>query len=158
LMNEKREWLNNIEAKSEADVVLIPNKYMDTPAYEIRRVRDDEAQLPENSGVSHQMAVAPVVSVVESVVREKPATAEPAVVSGAGAPLPAPPTIPPPTPPPTAVEAPAAQIGIFVQMWRWLFGTGQPPQDSLPAPASARSDYRRPERQHGRPTRNHRDR
>ena len=35
LMNEKREWLNNIEAKSAAQVVLVPNKYMETPAYEI---------------------------------------------------------------------------------------------------------------------------
>ena len=43
LMNEKREWLNNIETKSSAQVVLVPNKYMETPAYEIRRVRDDEA-------------------------------------------------------------------------------------------------------------------
>ena len=49
LMNEKRDWLNNIETKSGAQVVLVPNKYMETPAYEIRRVRDDEAQLPENN-------------------------------------------------------------------------------------------------------------
>jgi len=42
-------WLNNIEAKSSAQVVLVPNKYIDTPAYDIRRVRDDEAQLPENN-------------------------------------------------------------------------------------------------------------
>jgi ribonuclease E len=52
LMNEKRDWLNGIETKSGAQVVLVPNKYMETPSYEIRRVRDDEAGLPENS--SHQ--------------------------------------------------------------------------------------------------------
>src|SRR5690606_6860489 len=39
LMNEKREWLNNIEAKSNVQIVLVPNKYLETPAYEIRRVR-----------------------------------------------------------------------------------------------------------------------
>jgi len=64
-MNEKREWLNNIEAKSSAQVVLVPNKYIDTPAYDIRRVRDDEAQLPENNGISHQIPVAPVTTVQE---------------------------------------------------------------------------------------------
>ena len=62
LMNEKREWLHSIESKSHAQVVLIPNKYFETPAYEIRRVRDDEAQLPENNGLSHLTPVAPIVS------------------------------------------------------------------------------------------------
>ncbi len=57
LMNEKREWLNGIESKSGAQVVLVPNKYMETPAYEIRRVRDDEAQLPENNAISHHIPV-----------------------------------------------------------------------------------------------------
>jgi len=32
LMNEKRDWLNGIETKSGAQVVLVPNKYMETPA------------------------------------------------------------------------------------------------------------------------------
>ena len=57
LMNEKREWLNGIETKSGSQVVLVPNKYMETPAYEIRRVRDDEARLPENNSISHQIPV-----------------------------------------------------------------------------------------------------
>ena len=49
LMNEKREWLNSIETLSGVDVILVPNRYLDTPAYELRRVRDDELGLPEYS-------------------------------------------------------------------------------------------------------------
>src|SRR5688572_20681943 len=106
LMNEKREWLNNIEAKSSAEVILVPNKYFETPAYEIRRVRDDEAQLPENSATSHLIPVAPIVAVEDSVVKEKPVTvAAPAVISSVI------PTIPPP-PSVVAEEraAPAAPV------------------------------------------------
>src|SRR5215510_14948273 len=91
LMNEKREWLNNIEAKSSAQVVLVPNKYMDTPAYEIRRVRDDEAQLPENISISHQMVAAPVPALEEALKRDdRPASAPPAVVASAVASIPPP--------------------------------------------------------------------
>ena len=49
----------SIESRSRVDIVLVPNRYLDTPAYEQRRVRDDEVALPENSLISHQMAVEP---------------------------------------------------------------------------------------------------
>ena len=44
LMNEKREWLHSIETRSGIDVILVPNRYLETPAYEMRRVRDDETR------------------------------------------------------------------------------------------------------------------
>jgi ribonuclease E len=119
LMNEKREWLNNIESKSSVQVVLVPNKYIETPAYEIRRVRDDEANLPENSATSHLIPVAPVVATEEASLKEKaPTPPAPAVVSSSIASLPPPPSV--------AIEerpAPQApQVGIFVRAWRFLFG------------------------------------
>ncbi len=121
LMNEKREWLNNIEAKSNAQIVLVPNKYIETPAYEIRRVRDDEAGLMENSTTSHLIPVAPVVAAEEAAAKEKVAAPPtPAVVSSVIPSLPPPPSV--------AEERPVAaapqpqQIGIFVRLWRFLFG------------------------------------
>jgi ribonuclease E len=129
LMNEKREWLNNIEHKSAVQVVMVPNKYMETPAYEIRRVRDDEAGLPENLAVSHQIPVAPQPSADEIAKREeRAAAAQPAVVTSTVPSIPPPPTIamettiaPPPKP------EPVEQVGIFVKLWRFFFGTGTPP-------------------------------
>jgi len=157
LMNEKREWLNNIEHKSAVQVVMVPNKYMETPAYEIRRVRDDEANLPENSAVSHQIPVAPQPSAEEIAKREeRAAAAQPAVVTSTVPSIPPPPTIamettiaPPPRP------EPAEQIGIFVKLWRFFFGTGTPP---APAAEPARRDgsrsrsdsHRRDRDRHGR--------
>lgn len=135
LMNEKREWLNSIEAKSDTHIVLVPNRYMETPAYEIRRVRDDEAQLPENTAPSHQIPVAPTPPMDESAQRDAVSTPAAAVVSSSI------PSIPPP--PSVAVEptrrtvAEPEQIGLFVRLWRYLFGGAG--QKAAAAPASAPS-------------------
>ncbi len=153
LMNEKREWLHNIEAKGGVQIVLIPNKYIETPAYDIRRVRDDETALLENSIVSHQLAVQPLVDVDGIANRnEAKAVAPVPVVTSAVASLPPPPSIaqeavtPPPPPP-------AEQIGILVRLWRFFFGGAgaAPIEEKQPvAPARPeRSRDSRPER-HGR--------
>src|SRR5687767_8993337 len=140
LMNEKREWLNNIEAKSSCQIVLVPNKYMDTPAYDIRRVRDDESQLPENTAISHHIPVAPQPTAEEIARREERAAAPaPAVVTSTVPSIPPPPTIAMETtiaPAPKPVE----QIGIFVKLWRFFFGgagTARAPEPVKEAPARA---------------------
>jgi len=61
LMNEKREQLNQIESRDKVSLVIVPNPHMQTPAYTLRRVRDDEKELPENSTVSYQLADQPSV-------------------------------------------------------------------------------------------------
>ncbi|HEU4485611.1 MAG TPA: Rne/Rng family ribonuclease [Povalibacter sp.] len=157
LMNEKREWLNTIEAKSSAQVVLIPNKYMDTPAYDIRRVRDDEAQLPENNAVSHQIPVAPAaIQDIASRDREA-APPAPAVVTSALPGIPAPASI--------AAEAPAPvakteeQIGIFVRLWRFLFGgAGSAPEPQQEARVQRRGGQRDGQRRERSDHRRDRDR
>jgi ribonuclease E len=174
LMNEKRDWLNGIETKSGAQVVLVPNKYMETPAYEIRRVRDDEAGLPENSGVSHQIPVVPQPALNEGVKQqETPAAPTPAVVASSIASIPPPPTIAMETTiAPVKPPAPVEEIGIFVRFWRFLFGgAGAAPQSPAPVPTpreSGRSSHEgrrdRHEGRHGhsrdrdRHGRHHRDR
>jgi len=150
LMNEKREWLNNIEAKSSAQVVLVPNKYMDTPAYDIRRVRDDEAQMPENIGVSHQIPVAPVAAVQESAAADKaPPPPTPAVVTSALPSIPAPASIA--AEPVAAPVQPQEQVGIFVKLWRFFFGTGQRRPEPVPQTAAPpRRESQRRDRHEGR--------
>src|SRR5579871_2148218 len=55
LINEKRDALRALEDKGHAQVVLVPNPHIETPEYSIRRVREDESQLPENSQISYQI-------------------------------------------------------------------------------------------------------
>ncbi|CAN5191045.1 hypothetical protein BH24PSE2_BH24PSE2_16120 [soil metagenome] len=55
LLNEKRDWVNTIESRNDVRVVLVANASLETPNYSIRRVRDDESDLPENTGLSYRM-------------------------------------------------------------------------------------------------------
>ncbi|HMA30389.1 MAG TPA: Rne/Rng family ribonuclease, partial [Casimicrobiaceae bacterium] len=122
LMNEKREWLHSIEERSEVGVILVPNRYIETPAYEIRRVRDDELGLPEYSVISHQMAVQPQVDMEAIAAEEKappppPVPAVTTVVPSTPAPPPAPEPVAAPiaAPPVVAVPQYGPRDGVFVR-------------------------------------------
>ena len=133
LMNEKRDWLNTISQRGEVEVIVIPNPNLQTPNYSIRRVRDDEAQLPENTKTSFQMVEQEELLPEAVATREKKAPAEAPAVPTVLPTIPAPIVTPAPT---TLAGEIAAKPGIFVQLWRWLFGTGapavQPPSESRP--------------------------
>ena len=60
LLNEKRDWVQNLENRNETQVVLVANSHLETPHYDVRRVRDDQMDLPENTGASFALAHAPV--------------------------------------------------------------------------------------------------
>ncbi|MEY3220710.1 MAG: hypothetical protein RIT27_2067 [Pseudomonadota bacterium] len=49
LLNEKRQTLQDIEHRQEISVVIIPNPYMESPHYEVSRVRDDEKTAEKSS-------------------------------------------------------------------------------------------------------------
>src|SRR5665213_2530855 len=96
LVNEKREALRALEDKSHVQIMIVPNPHIQTPEYSIRRLREDEAQLPENNQISYQIPVAPAA--LDPAEREKKLLSEqPAVapllpktvapVSAAAAPL-----------------------------------------------------------------------
>src|SRR3974390_44216 len=79
LINEKREWLRTLEDKSEAELIIVPNENMQTPEYSIRRVRDDEMELPEQRQATYLMPTAPEVAEPGTQDRKPPQEA-PAVV------------------------------------------------------------------------------
>ncbi len=47
LLNEKRQEINKIESRFKVNVVLIPNKHLDTPHYKLERLRHDDARLDD---------------------------------------------------------------------------------------------------------------
>jgi len=156
LINEKREWLRTLEDKSDVDVIVVPNLNIDTPEYSIRRVRDDEAELPEHKKLSHQLPTpAKVADPAGS--REVKAEPEPAAVPTFLPTTPAPiivqaPT-PPPPPPAPIIVAPPPQIGVVNRFKRWLFGDPQPtvaPAAPAPAIEETRGGRDRGERRDGR--------
>jgi ribonuclease E len=47
LLNEKRQEINKIESRFKVNVILIPNKHLDTPHYKLERLRHDDARLDD---------------------------------------------------------------------------------------------------------------
>jgi len=140
LINEKREWLNNVQDKSTVQIVLVPNPYLETPAYDIRRVRDDELSLPENASLSHLIATQPTVPVDQIGHRDQKPEAPAPLVTAMTPTIPAPPSVVD-----ESRKTPAEQIGIFVRLWRFFFGGIQHKE----APKEKRQEFRR-DRERGR--------
>src|SRR5580698_4641164 len=81
LINEKREWMRALEDKSDVDLVIVPNLHMQTPEYSIKRVRDDEMELPENKQLSYLMPVAAEVADPGTAKDKRPPAEAPAVAT-----------------------------------------------------------------------------
>jgi len=90
LLNEKRAALAAIESRDGVDVILIPNRQLETPHYEVQRVRSDDESA---SDTSYKLASEPTAPAKgeELVMAERPRPEQPAVRSVA-------PTSPAPTP------------------------------------------------------------
>ncbi|MEO0617447.1 MAG: Rne/Rng family ribonuclease [Pseudomonadota bacterium] len=123
LLNEKREWVQKLESRNKTQVILVANSAFETPNYEIRRVRDDQVDLPENTGTSNELAATTETEEAatewggEKVEPEKPAVQV------------ATPATPAPTPRRLQQQSAVAtgpRPGIFVRIWYWLFGEPDP--------------------------------
>jgi ribonuclease E len=120
LINEKRNDLREIGDRTRTEIVVVPNPHIQTPEYTLKRVRDDEAGLPENNQLSFQIPVPPPVADPAGAASAKAAAEIPAAAA----------FMPPPAAlaPPPVIEAPppieAPTVGIFTKAWRYLFGTG----------------------------------
>jgi len=150
LMNEKRDWLHEIETRDRVSLVIVPNPHLQTPAYSLRRIRDDEKEFPENTSASYEIAEQPTLDDSNIGNRDKKPQTEaplvPSIVPVEATPLPPPPS-PAPEPPAAAqvAAAPAApQAGVFVRLWRFLFGAPAPIPAVEAAPSAAPAHRDRP--------------
>ena len=119
LLNEKREVLSDIEKRQKVNLLLIPNTALETPHYDVERIRTGETT-EEAKQYSYELATHKPDEILEALssaaagarVREEPAVK----------------SVAPATPRPAV--APAQQPGLFVRLWRALFGTGEPAKPS----------------------------
>jgi ribonuclease E len=122
LLNEKREWIRAIEARDNLQVILVANPDLETPNYSIRRVRDDQLALPENSAVSYQLVGQATEESAsgDELAAPKPQPQAPAVAS-----------ILPVAPAPAHIPRETATIavatpGLLTRLRTWLFGSNPP--------------------------------
>ncbi|MEJ2398880.1 MAG: ribonuclease E [Gammaproteobacteria bacterium] len=124
LLNEKRTVLEEVEKRHSTEIILVPNLHLETPHYDITRIRSNDLT-PEMKGKqSFELMAEPVTEIAAGAGSSQPSkVVEEPVIK----------TVMPeaPVPPPPA----AAQIGIFVRLWRALFGTGnnKPRKPTSPA-------------------------
>ncbi|CAH2772997.1 MAG: Ribonuclease E (EC [uncultured Caballeronia sp.] len=154
LLNEKRSEINKIESRFKVNVVLIPNKHLETPHYKLERLRHDDARL-DDPRASWKMAVE-VASELESETGYSKRTEEvkpkqEAAVKGITPEKSAPSAPVKPAPAevaPTQAAAPAS--GGFIAWIKNLFGI-QPQVQPAPTPVEAQPAAR-PQRERGKRT------
>ncbi|MGD8782928.1 MAG: ribonuclease E [Thioalkalispiraceae bacterium] len=113
LLNEKRKTIEEIQLRHKAKIILVPNLQLETPHFEVVRIRESDVTPEMEKQSSFEMVKMPEVDIESGVTQPAPPAEQPAIksVMPAAAPRPA------PTP---VVQGP----GLFVRLWRALFGTG----------------------------------
>lgn len=107
LLNEKRDWVQSLESRNDTQVILVANSALETPHYQIRRVRDDQVELPENTGYSYTLADTDEEPAIALLAQDKK-VAETAAVA----------TMTPPTPAPQRpIVEPAPQPGLLARIF-----------------------------------------
>ena len=71
LLNEKRDWVQSVEARHDTQVIMVANPALETPHYQVRRVRDDQVELPENVGLSYTLADTPDADEIPPAMQEQ---------------------------------------------------------------------------------------
>ncbi len=140
LMNEKREGVRRIEQRNGVQVYVIPNEHLETPNYEVIRIRIDE----EIEDVSYNLTKVPehttkLYQPASDAVKEKPAVSALSMAQTA-APAPQPKTVV------AEVAAPVASTpGLFSRLGSWLSGLFAAPAVEKPADKPKEKSAARPE-------------
>ncbi|WP_040570664.1 Rne/Rng family ribonuclease [Methyloversatilis thermotolerans] len=141
LLNEKRADINAIELRHKVNIVLIPNKHLETPAHEIIRLRHDQLNQEGTTPPSYQMASHPATESYQPPsaipADERPKRQE-AAIKHITPDQPAPVVAEPAPSVPVAVTAPvpASKGGLFQRIAAWFLGSPAT-QAAEPAPAPA---------------------
>ncbi len=116
LLNEKREMIHAIENRQQVSIILVPNVNLETPNFELKRIRESELN-EETQQASYKMEL------IDSDAGDyQPTTSKPQDKSAAVN------TITPPAPPVTPRSVPARQRsgngeeGLLKRLWSSLFG------------------------------------
>jgi ribonuclease E len=155
LLNEKRNSITKIELRTRARIIILPNDHLETPHFEVQRLRDDNPEVLNNQS-SYEIAAteteeAPQQAATRTLVRQEAAvkTAPPRT----NAPVPVseePQPVAPAAPAPSAPE-PSLFKGLVKSLVSLFAGKDEPAAAPVVAekPAAERSP-RNEERRNGR--------
>ena len=134
LLNEKRVDIARIEMRHKVQLIIVPNRHLETPAHEIIRLRHDQLNAEDIALASYQMVQKPAEedARLPSKANERPTRPE-AAVKGIAPAQPAP--VAAVEPAPAAAQAPASDApkGLIARIMSW-FGGGKAEPSPAPAP------------------------
>jgi len=137
LLNEKRTDIAKLEFRLKVTVVLIPNKFLETPNYKIERLRHDDPRL-EDVRASYAMADEPAADAQYQQQKSDQTAAKPrqeAVVKGIT------PAQPAPVVAPRGSEVTPAEKGLFARIMGWFSsGPSKSSGDEKPEARAERGD------------------
>jgi ribonuclease E len=138
LLNEKRQMVAKIESRHDVEVVLVPNRHLETPRYEIERLRSADVRQDEVPAASYKLAHEPE-DMPEGLHGSRPVRVEEPAVRSVLPATPAPERPEPEAPPPPSAIPPATPTGFFRRFISTIFhparGTPAPSSDVGGAPA-----------------------
>jgi hypothetical protein len=143
LLNEKRSEITKIELKQRVNVIMVPNKSMDTPHYKLERLKHDDSRL-ESMEASYKLADEPEEVTTVTRRSQEPTNKQTPVIKGCCPMLPR--RLPSlahrasrcaaaATPAPVAARLVVREQGFFAWL-KNLFGFGAPAPVAAPAPAA----------------------
>jgi ribonuclease E len=145
LLNEKRRGILEIEQRQGVEVLLLPNEYLETPDYQIERVRAQDAAKLAPDQPSYQLAGPPVTAATpfyaklgQTVQAEEPAVKQ--VAPATPVPQRWTPSPQPETPVPREAERSEPE-SLLKRIWTGLFAPRHPDSE-LPATRSPTADER----------------
>ena len=147
LLNEKRQSIAKLEERHDITVVLVPNKHLDTPKYEIERLRrqdDDEHEsasytltsVPETAAAPSRTKAAAARSVEQAAVRNITPPAAPVTQKAEPQPEAA---APQPAAAPVPVAKAEGEVGFIRRLFSSIFTPRVEAQAATEAPAETAS-------------------
>ncbi|MEX1057543.1 MAG: ribonuclease E, partial [Natronospirillum sp.] len=126
LLNEKRDALHKIEIAQKVQVLVIPNPDMETPHYEVTRLRDDDESLADNApsyAVKLEESKPEQEAVLERTKKVEEAAISGVIASAGPAPKAAPKSTPASVPTPVAAKVkPTDSPSAIGRLSQWLGG------------------------------------
>ena len=132
LLNEKRAEVADIERRSQTHIVIVPNVNMETPQYEVQRIRDDH-EVDDLNVPSYELTDSTIASAEEPTASNAPNTPERPVVQAVRPPA--------PTAKAPAPEKATNRPGLISKLVSSLFSDGGASANSeaAEAPSAAKS-------------------
>jgi|GEM_PF-328854 len=154
LLNEKREAIHDIEQRQNVNVVLIPNIHLETPHYEIERIRDQDIPEGTEETSSYKMMVEPEDKTPGFAKPKEAKSEEPTVKRVV-------PSSPAPTPQQRQIlEEKPREKGFFSKLWKAIIGDDTEAVESStqkPAPARRSGEKREESKTRDRRTRDNQE-